>query len=1194
MTASGPPSPEARRVGRGTRGLRAALALTLLGVGSSGAAPTPAVAMGPPISGAELVADHAGRPWALQAGVYGQAADITAAPDGSLYVLDRRNRAVHRLTPFGAVRSVQAIPAELLVGAFEPRRIDAGPQGLYLLALNLEASRVIRLDAAGGPSVAFQLPLRYNDLACLPSGELLLSRSVVRDGPTPVPRDPRAPVRGGVDRFALTGQLLGELPPEPLAAPIGVDAAADGRIFVINRVPVPDAPSATEPPATQEPSRGPHAAPQGRHQAMDPINGIVRYDAAARYLDTVPFVAAEDVAAGPGDAYVSRQLEVYRLGEALPIWGPASAQVIVPSAGATILRIAQPWTGGRRLHASLSHCHAQGVLSFDLALPGSEPRLDGGLDHPPLQGPILPLRMAASAEGPLLLQGRTWSVSTPFGEQVGTDQQAWRPQTVQRWTWDGRLRDQLGVCGGLDLPWHADLSDAGWAVDLAADGQRTYVLDSHSLEARDGPGFPLWTWRPPVPDDGAADAARLVAVAADGGRIAVLDAGRRLLLLLDDQGAPLGSWPLAADGPAPVDLAMAADRIALLWSAPPRVELRDLAGGVVADWPLPDRPRALALDAQGLPWILGTGGWVWSLDGAGAVRAVFAAPAGRNAVDLVVGPDGLIRVAYARLSPMDPEGAEVLAAGIQVLRPIPLAIAPPLGPGCVILVDKSAAPRSLLLGEEVTVRLDQRGHCAPRAAPKRRLILLDHSRSMSWESTLERARAAVLALLDGLDPADGPVGLMGFGDDPTQLAPFEADRAALTAALMQLEPGGDTRLGAGLEGAAAALAAAGPSTLPSEVLVFTDGEYKDRLTVGLDALRAQGAGLRVVLVARASLDEATEAGLRRVVGSLGSVERLPPLPDQSRWLDGALGLSTPAEWGRDLRVVDELPDNMAYVAGSADPPARHDPAAGTLTWELPRAAAGEAPELRFRVRPLEAGTWPTNVRATLTMTDGWGLPQMATYPLPMVRVLDRADLTHRAWLPLVGGRLCWRARPVDLVLVIDASESMATPDGPAGERRIDLAVKAAQELLRDGVDPELDRVALVTFNATAHLAAPLGSDAATLRAALGAIGLASGTRLDAGLRAAAEALGARRPEALPAVILISDGRQTEAQAEVLSVAAALRAAGASLYTVGLGTDVDRGLLEALAGAPERYVPAPRAGDLAAALRDASERLLCGH
>ncbi|MBK7780191.1 MAG: VWA domain-containing protein [Ardenticatenia bacterium] len=77
------------------------------------------------------------------------------------------------------------------------------------------------------------------------------------------------------------------------------------------------------------------------------------------------------------------------------------------------------------------------------------------------------------------------------------------------------------------------------------------------------------------------------------------------------------------------------------------------------------------------------------------------------------------------------------------------------------------------------------------------------------------------------------------------------------------------------------------------------------------------------------------------------------------------------------------------------------------------------------------------------------------------------------------------------------------------------------------------------------------------------------------------------------MILISDGRQSEGQAETLAVAAALRGVGAVVYTLGLGADVDRTLLEAVAGDPARYLPAPRAGDLAAVLRAAGDRLLCG-
>lgn len=300
----------------------------------------------------------------------GHAADVTAAPDGSLYVLDRRNRAVHGLTPFAAARSVQVIPPELLSGSWEPRRIDAGPQGLFLLALSLEASRVIRLDAPGGPRLAFELPLRYNDLACLPAGDLLLSRAVQRDGPTPLPRDQRAAVQGGVDRYQVDGLLVGELPREPLAQPIGVDAAPDGRIFVINRVPVPDAPQATEPPATQEPSRG----ALGRERDRSAQAGWRGCRRPSRSTASCASSAAERSwrrsPSWPPKTWPPDQATPTCRGRPRSSASAAASPSGDPPArrssyqlGATILGIAQPWTGGRRLHASLNHCHAQGVLS---------------------------------------------------------------------------------------------------------------------------------------------------------------------------------------------------------------------------------------------------------------------------------------------------------------------------------------------------------------------------------------------------------------------------------------------------------------------------------------------------------------------------------------------------------------------------------------------------------------------------------------------------------------------------------------------------------------------------------------------------------------------------------------------------------------------------------------------------------------
>lgn len=175
-----------------------------------------------------------------------------------------------------------------------------------------------------------------------------------------------------------------------------------------------------------------------------------------------------------------------------------------------------------------------------------------------------------------------------------------------------------------------------------------------------------------------------------------------------------------------------------------------------------------------------------------------------------------------------------------------------------------------------------------------------------------------------------------------------------------------------------------------------------------------------------------------------------------------------------------------------------------------------------------------------------------------------------AYLPLALREHCVPdQRQVDVVLVIDASTSMQEPTA-AGRPKIDAAVAAARLLVGDLRLQAGDRAAVVAFNAAATLLQPLTSDPAALDAALAAIAIGPQTCLPCGVEAAdAELAGPRRrPAAQPAVVVLTDGRSNpRPAAEAVERAAAAKARGVAVFTVGLGDDVDAEALAAMASRP---------------------------
>jgi hypothetical protein len=64
-----------------------------------------------------------------------------------------------------------------------------------------------------------------------------------------------------------------------------------------------------------------------------------------------------------------------------------------------------------------------------------------------------------------------------------------------------------------------------------------------------------------------------------------------------------------------------------------------------------------------------------------------------------------------------------------------------------------------------------------------------------------------------------------------------------------------------------------------------------------------------------------------------------------------------------------------------------------------------------------------------------------------------------------------------------------------------------------------------------------------------------------------------------AVVLLTDGQQTDQPATAEASALALRDSGVFLYTIGLGDDVDGEFLSRLAGDDSRYYAAPEPEEL---------------
>jgi Mg-chelatase subunit ChlD len=1145
-------------------------------------------------------------PWEPEAGRYGWVWDISSAPDGTIYVLDGLHKQLHRLRPDGTPFQLVDLAA---IGIDRPNRwaerLDVGPDGNpYLLVRAKDGSWSVDRLTAGGQLVGqvdldpAEVPgarhsLQVEDLAVGPDQRLYLAAtgfdSRGNEGRIEV-RDPR-------------GGLVDLLGTAALDSPLALDVSADGTLYVVNRLQYPVAPDRPGPEPTPRPSRLGADAPT---DGAEPVDGVVIFGADGVHRETVPFVGALDVAVGPAGVFVSREAEIYPLRESEPIYaGP----------GGLFTRMTLDVPADGRVLGGWNDCNFQGLVEF--ADPAGRPaaaRLVGALDYQPLEGPIYPLRIAASDEVAVLsgqfdrIQGaQDWLAASSL-MQSG-------PQNVQRWlrhglpAGDRRLRSQLGLCGWAGWP------DNAPTVDVAIAGRDIYTVGHDLIGRRSDDGLPAWT----VHADALADFSTRVypiAVSADRDSVAVLGGDGRVYLL-DAAGNLKAGWPISAAGGAVLagDIALGEEprRIYLADQGAGRVLVRGLDGADLGAWPTHDGPKRLATGPSGDVFVLGRGGWGYRYRPDGALVTAWPMPeplgphAGGSrrsldALDIAVDVDGRVYVSF--MESVGPDrvtanaGLHIVRAGVWVFDELTGPKQPPVvsAPGaCIARPDKRADPQRIELGAGVEVTLEAVGWCPGAFDPVQIALVLDTSRSMNFGDTLDRAKDAVLTLLGELDPSVAEVALVTFDDSAALVAPLMSDIGAVAERVVGLTASGDTRLAAGLAVARAELG--GSRQTPSArqvILVITDDGFTDEPEAEIESARAAGIEIDALVISSEWVFDSADPG--ELAWLLGDRSRVIYDPDENslrRFARELAGFHAQDGLFETVTVEDEIPANMRYVPGSAQPPAVFDAARRTLTWTLSDIQAADGLTLRYRLIPTAVGTWPTNVQATADYRDALGNPGRLVFPIPQVEVTGTA---YRAYLPFAAAEACFRpSRPLDAVLVIDTSNSMAEPDAGGGRTRLQAAQAAAQAFV-DLASLPTDQVAVVAFNQAGTRVAELSGDRARVREALAGLATAPGTRIDLGL---AETVGAltdgRRPEAQPVAILLTDGLQNQAEAPnaaVLAQADRLKAAGALVYTIGLGGDIDHALLGAVASTPDRAYTSPTAAELETIYRAISARLWC--
>jgi Mg-chelatase subunit ChlD/DNA-binding beta-propeller fold protein YncE len=720
---------------------------------------------------------------------------------------------------------------------------------------------------------------------------------------------------------------------------------------------------------------------------------------------------------------------------------------------------------------------------------------------------------------------------------------------------------------------------AAAGIDVAPDGT-IYVVDQADgvVQVLSSSGRGLRTIGRPGSQPGQLDAPADVDEA--DGRLYVTDTGNGRIQVFDAaSGGFLAAWTNLG---RPWGIAVTADRVYVSDAARPQVRVLSRSGAAITSWgprePIVrpfQAPRGLAVDSSGRVYVADPTAqaiFITEPDGSSAGELTRALETYYQPVDVAVRGTTVYGVSWRLVFAYD------ALFGLPLWRALPhyhlggqgIAIGP--GNGLVTTVQD---PRSVFSGvqyhpdRDVLSREVQRWGTVPVAvgvlsAPRRLSVAGDGSvylldawpRLQRWSAAgVPQSQLRVEASTDIAAALNGDVFLV----DSQSVSRISPDGSAVWSAAVD-------QFGTWLLAAAAT----------------------DRLTVvdaGLNRLVDFGPTGQQAETAVGGLLVDVAAGGGKVLVADRAVEALRLLDARGQEL---------ARWafpGRVTRLAGAR-DGSAWFVLTADGWVRKYGPAGGLRAAWDGAPEGSPVDLDVDLNGRVYVADGTGDRIFVYAPDPGG-----TSPLPPAPG-DRCDLIPdktaqpaqvTVGMPVtvtltVTGDCPSESVDLDIVLVLDRSGSME------GQKM--AAAKSAAVAFTTEMDFRRVRLALEIFSGSAAVLQPLTDDPDAIVRAVSAVQASGDTNIGEAIRTAATELASSRarPGAQRVIVLLTDGRP-QSPTEARSQAILARAAGITLFTIGLGADLDPDLLRELAGSDDRYFGAPTEADLAHIFTRIARRLV---